>query len=301
MYNIGFDGGGTSTRAAVIRQERAGAVEVLGRGAAGSSNHYSIGPEATRENLRLAMDAALQEAGVSQQQIEGFGFGLAGACSEVEQEQLREVLAPLCGSTPFVVAEDAPAAQAGAFGGAPGAICIAGTGANCYGRNANGEVARADGLGPLLGDRGAGYRIGEAALRKICAAFDGAGPSTSLLQPCLRRLQVASIDELVQLVYRPDFTRDRIAALFPIVLQQAQSGDAVAQGLLEDSGRELAQTTHAVLQKLQIENVALIGGVFENAVPVRDAFARHLREAIPHAEIVAPQYDAAVGAALLLK
>jgi N-acetylglucosamine kinase len=302
MFKIGFDGGGTSSRAAVIQHDAAnGTIEVLGRGAAGSSNHYSVGAEGARQNLKAAMDAALAEANVLREQVEGFGFGLAGACSEKEKSDLRAVLAPLCGSTPFVVEEDAPAAQAGAFAGGPGAICIAGTGANCFGVNAQGEIGRADGLGPLLGDRGAGYRLGEAALRAICAAHDGAAPSTTLFAPCLAKLEVASVDELVQLVYRPDFTRDRIAALFPIVLQEAEAGDAVARELLEDSGYELAQTTRAVLEKLQIKSVALLGGVFENAAPVRAAFARHLREAISEVEIVTPRYDAAVGAALLLK
>jgi N-acetylglucosamine kinase len=278
-----------------------GTIEVLGRGAAGSSNHYSVGAEGARAHLKQAMDAALAEANVLREQIAGIGFGLAGACSAKEKNDLREVLAPLCGSTPFVVDEDAPAAQAGAFAGGPGAICIAGTGANCFGVNENGEVARADGLGPLLGDRGAGYRIGEAALRAICAAHDGAAPSTSLSASCLAQLEVAGIDELVQLVYRPDFTRDRIAALFPIVLEAAENSDATAQQLLADSGCELAHTTHAVLKKLNIKSVALLGGVFENAAPVRESFAQHLSAAIADVKIVSARYDAAVGAALLLK
>lgn len=302
MFKIGFDGGGTSSRAVVIQHEVAdGTIEVLGRGAAGSSNHYSVGAEGARAHLKQAMDAALAEANVLREQIAGIGFGLAGACSAKEKSDLREVLAPLCGSTPFVVDEDAPVAQSGAFAGGPGAICIAGTGANCFGVNENGEVARADGLGPLLGDRGAGYRIGEAALRAICAAHDGATSRTSLYAPCLAQLEVASVDELVQLVYRPDFTRDRIAALFPIVLEAAENGDATAQQLLADSGCELAHTTRAVLEKLNIKSVALLGGVFENAAPVRESFARHLSAAIADVKIVSARYDAAVGAALLLK
>jgi N-acetylglucosamine kinase-like BadF-type ATPase len=76
-------------------------------------------------------------------------------------------------SAAVVVDEDVTAAHAGAFAtfhvGSTvlnsGVICIAGTGANSFGIGENGQRARANGLGPLLGDRGSGYRIGEYALR----------------------------------------------------------------------------------------------------------------------------------------
>jgi N-acetylglucosamine kinase-like BadF-type ATPase len=300
MIKIGFDGGGSTTRAVIIEQH-GDVIKVLGRGEAGSSNYHGVGLDATRENCRKALHHALYQAEVNDSQIAGFGFGLAGACSQADIAQLRPALAPLCGDAPFVVDEDAPAAQAGAFAGGPGAILIAGTGTNCYGVNAQGEVARADGWGPLLGDRGAGYRIGEAALRAICAAHDGAGESTSLTQPCLEKLGAGSTGDLIQIVYHPQFTRDRIAALFPIVLDEAGAGDSVAQGLLEYAGLELAQTARAVLQKIGVSQVALLGGVLEHAAPVRHAFETHLRAAMADLQIVEPRYDAAVGAALLLK
>jgi N-acetylglucosamine kinase-like BadF-type ATPase len=102
-------------------------------------------------------------------------------------------------------------------------------------------------------------------------------------------------------VYQPNFARSRIAALFPVVMQTAQKGDALAQELLLDSGRELAATTLAVLRKLQLQRVAPVGGVFDNAPVVRDAYKKHLQAAIPAIELVAPQYGAAIGAALLVK
>lgn len=300
MLKIGFDGGGTTTRAVVIQQGH-DSLTVLGRGEAGSSNHYNVGPEGVLANCHTAMEIALDAADATQDKIAGYGFGLAGACSDAEQTLLREVLQPLCGEAPFVVAEDAPAAQSGAFAGGPGVIMIAGTGANCYGLNAAGEVGRADAWGPLLGDRGAGYRIGEAALRAICSAYDGAGPGTSLVEPCLRIIGVANFNELVQTVYKPEFTRDRIAALFPAVLEEAGGGDSVSKKLLEDAGHELAATAGAILKKLELQRIALFGGILENAPPVRAAFESRLRQNFAQLEIVAPRYDAAVGAALLLK
>ncbi len=110
-----------------------------------------------------------------------------------------------------------------------------------------------------------------------------------------------SVDELVQIVYQPEFTRTQVAALFPVVLQEAQNGDELAQKLLDDAGLELAKSARAVLQKLQLSRVAIVGGVLENAPPVREAFENHLREWTGDVEIIAPQHDAAIGAALLVK
>lgn len=300
MLKIGIDGGATTTRAVIISQQ-GNELQVLGRGEAASSNHYGVGLDDAIKNIQSAINAALNASGVMDAAIESFGFGLAGVCTPDEQSLLSGPLSTLTGDRPYVVDEDAAAAQSGAFGGASGAICIAGTGANCFGINENNERARADGVGPLLGDRGGGYRIGEAALRAICAADDGSGPQTGLVEACLHALKVESIDELVQLVYQPSFTRSQIAALFPTVLKEAESGDQLAQVLLEDAGRELAATTLAVLEKLQLKRVAVVGGVLENAVPVRTSYETHLRKRIPEIEVIAPLYDAAIGAALLVR
>lgn len=300
MLKIGIDGGATTTRAVIISQEE-NEIRVLGRGEAASSNHYGVGLDDAIKNIRSAINSALNAAGVMETAIESFGFGLAGACTPAEQSLLSGPLSALAGERPYVVDEDAAAAQSGAFGGASGAICIAGTGANCFGISENGERARADGVGPLLGDRGGGYRIGEAALRAICAASDGSGPKTRLVESCLQTLEVENIDELVQLVYQPNFTRSQIAALFPTVLREAENGDEVAQSLLEEAGRELAATTLAVLEKLGLKRVAVVGGVLENALPVRNSYETHLQKRIPEIEVVAPLYDAAIGAALLVR
>jgi len=302
MLKIGVDGGGTTTRAVIIEQANSTSeIRVLGRGEAASSNHYGVGIDVAAANIDEAIRAALDAANISRADIGSYGFGLAGACTPAEQSLVSSKLASLVSGKSFVVDEDAAGAQSGAFAGGPGAVIIAGTGANCFGVNEQNQRARADGLGPLLGDRGGGYRIGEAALRAICAADDGSGASTSLVEPGLKAFEVDSVDELVQVVYQPDFARNRVAALFPIVLQEAQNGDELAQALLQDAGLELAKSARAVLGKLQLSRVAVVGGVLENAPTVRASFENHLREFISGAEVIAPQYDAAIGAALLVK
>jgi N-acetylglucosamine kinase-like BadF-type ATPase len=275
------------------------ALRVLGRGEAGSSNHYSVGVERAIENVVSAIEEAIAGASIEFSDVTSCGLGLAGACTRTEQQTLTHALAPFAKNMQIVVDEDAAAAQAGAFNGEPGAICIAGTGANCFGVNTQGARARADGLGPLLGDRGSGYWIGEAALRAVCRAHDGGAPCPTLFEGVLRHYDISSVDELVQLVYRADFTKDRVASLVPVVLQS--QSDEVAQQILHSAGEELASTALFVLRRLKENRVAVSGGVLEAQTPVRIAFESALRGAIPGIQIQESLHDAAVGAALLAK
>jgi N-acetylglucosamine kinase-like BadF-type ATPase len=292
---IGVDGGGTTTRAVVLNE----ALQVLGRGQAGSSNHYSVGVERAIENVVIAIEEAIAAASVEFPDVASAGLGLAGACTMTEQRTLTNALAPFAKGMQIVVDEDAAAAQAGAFAGEPGVVCIAGTGANCFGVSAQGERARTDGLGPLLGDRGSGYWIGEAALRAVCRAHDGGAPCPTLFEGVMRHYNIGSVDELVQLVYRPDFTKDRVASLVPVVLQSQT--DEIAGRILQAAGEELAATAGAVLRRLNLNRVAVSGGVLARDTPVRSSFENTLGREFSAVQVQEPWHDASVGAALLVK
>ncbi|HVF85036.1 MAG TPA: BadF/BadG/BcrA/BcrD ATPase family protein [Abditibacteriaceae bacterium] len=310
-WRVGVDGGGTTTRAVVINENR----EILGRGEAASSNLYNVGLEVAVQNVETAIERALQQASLEVERVASFGFGLAGAVGTTEKTRWHNALRPLFGaqsSTRIVVEEDGVAALAGAFGGAfggtftdsddelsGGVILISGTGVNCFGQNTRGERARADGWGPLLGDRGSGYWIGEAAMRAALAAADGAAPVTTLQNAVLEHFQADDWNALVGVVYAPDFRRERIAALVPRVLDAAQHGDAVSQQLLETAGQNLAHTAAAILTKLGVHRLAPTGGLLENADTVRRALEETLRRRIPQLEWVKPQFEAVVGAAIL--
>lgn len=306
MICLGIDGGGTTTRAVVVRFEN-GALRVLDRGEAASSNHYSAGFDTAIENIRLAANEALQCSNIGYTDIAAWGLGLAGACTSSEQSLLQRYIAPLAQGATVIVDEDVAAAHAGAFAcfntGSitlqSGVICIAGTGANSFGIGENGQRARADGLGQLLGDRGSGYRIGEYALRAACSAADGSGPTTKLLNRVLDSFQVTSIDALVPLVYSSGFNKDRVAALVPVVLACAQEGDLVAIALLQKAAEELAATCGSVMRQLNTHRVAFSGGIISNPTPVRTRLEELLRQQNNALEVVQSAHDAAIGAAIL--
>ena len=295
-FFVGVDGGGTQTRAVVCQKNG----EVLGRGAGDSSNLYNLGLERATQNILSAIEAALAQARLEKTAVAGFGFGLAGAVGPGEIARWKTALEPVLGEN-LRVEEDAIAALVGAFGpeelaAQGGAILIAGTGANCLGQNSNGEIVRADGWGPMLGDRGSGFWLGEAAIRAAVAAFDGAAPATHLQSALLAHFEVADLPALVGLVYAPEFERHRIAAFAAHVEPCAQTGDEVAQNLLKQSAALLAATARGVLGRLGVTRLAVLGGLLEGSQTVRRELAAQLGEAI---ELKNPRFEAAVGAAFL--
>ena len=82
---------------------------------------------------------------------------------------------------------DGVIAHAGALGGEPGVVLIAGTGVVALAIGADGGLRTADGWGPWLGDEGGGAWIGAAGLRAALRAHDGRGPSTTLLDAARAR------------------------------------------------------------------------------------------------------------------
>lgn len=294
-FRVGVDGGGSTTRAVVVDENH----RVVGRGHGDASNLYNLGLDAACQSIQNAIAAALEQANLAPDAVTSWGFGLAGISGAAEKARWQAALAPLYAGQ-IAVDEDVAAAWAGALGeenlSAGGAVLIAGTGANCFGQNAGGKRARVDGWGPLLGDRGSGYWLGERAMRAAVAGFDGAAPPTALQTALLGHFEVESVEALVGVVYAADFRRDRVAALVPHVIAHARAGDAVAAELLKQSGQQLGQTARAVLQSLDLKTLALTGGLLEHSPEIRAALQDELGETI---ELCQPRFEAVVGAAFL--
>ena len=326
MYFIGIDGGGSATRAVVINERR----EVLGRGEAGPSSHYAVGPAAAATACRDAAQGAIQNARelhgeFNAGEIAAWGFGLAGVRREADQELMNAFLGEIC-DLPFILETDVVAAHAGAFAGDPGIVVSAGTGAITLGADEFGEQFYADGWGPLLGDEGGGYWIGVEALRAICRSLDGRALPTPMTEPVFKMLGVSDGAELVQFIYSEECTRNDIARIAEIVFALADERVLEAVEIRARAASIMARGVRSVARALlqrrrdrAIENneedsppldmlVALRGGLFEDdfmratlGFAATEAMVELKRDYLPIGSwrVVKPQHDAAVGAAIL--
>jgi N-acetylglucosamine kinase-like BadF-type ATPase len=200
----------------------------------------------------------------------------------------------------YLITHDAHIALAGATGGEPGIIVIAGTGSMVFGRNAAGITARAGGWGFIFGDEGGAFDLVRQALRAILRNEEGWGPPTALREALLEATGVRDAHQLLHLFYTDEFPRDRVAGWAKLVDQAARAGDAVAGDILGSAAQQLAALTATVRRQLfersGVVNVCYNGGVFSSA-PLLERF-RMLVELEEGNRVSAPRHNAAEGALL---
>jgi glucosamine kinase len=278
-YYLGIDGGGTKSTCAV-GDER----QLLATAVAGPSNIVRVGEAQAGESLRRAARQACAAAGIAPEQIACVCVGAAGAARPEIAGAVRRALAEIFPARIDVVGDMQIALEA-AFDTGSGVIVNAGTGSFAYGRDHNGNTARAGGLGFAIGDEGSAHWIGRIAVSALLRAADRNGDDFSssaqrspLASALLKAWGVASLLDLARAANSlppPDF-----AALFPAV---AVSGDDLADQVLLSAGKELAQLAAVIARRLfsasDIESVpvAITGGVFRHAPAVRDIFYNELR------------------------
>ena len=171
-----------------------------------------------------------------------------------------------------------------AFGSGPGVIVIAGTGSIAYGRNRDGQTARAGGWGFAISDEGSGHWIGRAAVAAALRAWDeNQGENAALLASVMKSWCLESRESLVlaaNATPSPDF-----AALFPAVLASADSGDRSARDVLAQASSHLAELAGIVVRRLFPDSgtvpAAMSGGVFSSSAQVRQIFYNRLRSEHP--------------------
>jgi N-acetylglucosamine kinase-like BadF-type ATPase len=289
---LGIDGGQSSTTALIADEDG----RVIGRGRGGPCNH--AGAAEGRAKFFRAMGASLTTACEQAQldantvQFAAVCFGFSGGPQDKDAYS-RELIR----SARYKITHDAEIALSGATAGEPGIIVIGGTGSMAFGKNAQGETARAGGWGYVFGDEGGGFDLTRRALRAALRAEEGWGPATALRELLLEATGAANANDLLHRFYA-DFDRVAIAAMAKLVTQAAEQRDRVAEGVLRDAARELAILVEGVYRKLfrEVVPVACIGGVFRSS-RLRDAFGERVRE-LTGCAVIPPRYGPAAGALL---
>jgi N-acetylglucosamine kinase-like BadF-type ATPase len=297
---LAIDGGQTATKALIARADGT----VLGSGLGGPSDHFHIegGVEKNRRAIVGAIDDALSATGCPPEQIVAAALGLTGAGSRVPaivEEMVRDRASP----REITVVPDYVTNLAGASGGEPGVVLIAGGGAIGYGVTAQGEEAIAGGYGFLLGDEGSAFNIG---LRAIAAASRGADrrtESTALQEVVTEHFEVERVRQLPRIIYAAGFSRERISLLAPKVVRTAEEGDTAALAIIRNAGEELALTALGVIRQLFTPETAvdvyMTGGVFKAGKLLMEPFRTVLQTAWPGAEPREPRFPPAVGGLIL--
>ncbi len=300
---LGIDGGGTKTAAWIAWCRPDGEVTVVGRGEAGGSNPQAVGMSQALENLGLAIEAARGQVDANRDPLAAAVLGVAGSDRTEVRASLLRWAEERAVARQFRVEHDALPVLAAGSVELWGVALISGTGSFAFGRNTQGQTARAGGWGFLLGDEGSGYAIARAGLQAAFRASDGRGPPTRLLSDLLSRLQCAQPTDLVPHLYRFANEPASIAALAPWVFEAALAGDAVAEAIVATAGDELAAMVAAVAARLGFNKepfpVAMAGGVLLGNPPLTEALHASLAARGLRVSTLTPVPQPVVGAVRL--
>ena len=287
---LAIDAGGTKTQCLIADGER-----VLARASTGTVKLMRVSEQEATARLQAMLAEVAVTAGVSLGQVTRTCFGLAGVSGPAVQAWARRTVTAVVAGE-LILCGDEEIALDAAFAGGPGILVIAGTGSNAIGRSASGEHFGAGGWGPVLGDEGSGYWIGRESIRAALRAQERTGVggvSSCLLREIERHWELGSVAELVAMANQRTFSDGAsppdFAALAPVVARCAERGDALAAGILERAGEELAELVSVVFHKMHAGpteiGVAFTGSVLAQIATVRGAMVARLAVAVPSARV----------------
>lgn len=296
---LGIDGGGTSTRVAIITTRG----ELLAIGSAGSGNLHDVGPDGLLEHVREAHSAAWSAAGEVPRTVDAAFFGMASVVTPSDRATVHGIGVQLELAPPdaIEVDHDLRIALAGGLAGAPGIVFIAGTGSSCFGRNAAGETWMAGGWGSFLSDEGSAFDLGRRGIIACIRAQDGRGPATALSAAYRTKLAITEWRELLYRIDAEGMRRSEVAGLAPLVTAAAAAGDPVAIEIIASATDALAESVETVARKLgeEVPQIVPSGGLAHSVPAYRVPLERALKRRIPGGQIVDPSLPPVLGAACL--
>ncbi len=313
------DGGGSKVAAALCKSND------LRRGTATTPLRHSspgVGSAAPAtwaqacKNISAAFTELLEQAGIRPHEVQHVVLMLAGAG---RPDDVARVQASLAKETAFrncaniTITSDIQPLLSYARElepHRPTIVAIAGTGSLVAAYDATGQITRAGGWGPLLGDEGSGWHIALCALQSISKAIDSGyqhGPSNEGANPNLAKLVEQFAIER-QLISNPAqlpsaliaLANDRhlAAQLAPTILTRAAtSADSNENKIVQLELSALADQIEQVHRRIKVGNnvnvsdnewcLALSGGLAANHQYFRDELYNQLhRRKLAPSEVV---------------
>ncbi|NLA59152.1 MAG: ATPase [Firmicutes bacterium] len=299
MYYLGVDGGGTKTAFMLITDNG----EILGYEVKGTCHYLQVGLDVLREVLTTGISDLLQKTSVPLSSVKFAFLGIPGYGEMLEYVPLVEnIVAEVLGTVQFRCGNDVEAGWAGSLACKPGINLVGGTGAIGFGKDQNGNTARASGWGEFCGDEGSAYWLGRQLISLFGKQADGREERTQLYQIVRERFNLKRDLDLIRIIMKDlGARREEIARLALLLYEAAEQGDPKAKELYRKAAEEYALIVKAIIKKLNFDPredvlVSYSGGVFKAG----EYILSPLRELIGKSDckLVEPRLTPITGAAL---
>ncbi len=297
MYYLGVDGGGTKTDFMLIKESG----ELLSFFRTGTCHYKEIGLEQFEKVIREGLQEVTKTAGLK---VKDICFTFLGIPCYGEYKAdipvLNDIISSLL-SSGFQCGNDVEAAWAGSLACRPGINIVAGTGAIGFGRDPEGNSARASGWGYFCGDEGSGYWLGKKLISNFTKQADGRLEKTPLYDIVCTEFNLDDDFDFITVVHDDlELKRSKIARLAVLLDRAADRGDKKAFELFDKAAYEHSLTAEALRGKLNFTGVDEVvvsysGGVFKAGDYILDPLRKYLHS---HKMILKkPELSPAAGAA----
>lgn len=276
---IGVDGGGTHSTAAAARPD--GTIAAIACG--GGLNYHNIGIETVRQRIESLVAQLCRQTGAQHPLV---CVGLSALDAPADAQTHARFACGALSADQLDLQSDAYVALMGFTLGQPGMIVICGTGSMLLLLDEDGRQHVSGGWGYLLCDAGSGYTLAREALLGVIDAHEGLGDATALTGRALAYFDVSHPRMIIDRIYAPEYTPDKLAGFARCVLEEAERGDAVAAAVLaRNMPRLAAQAAQLLRQSPATHRVGLYGGIFAHSAPARCSFVGALASLAPQAQI----------------
>jgi N-acetylglucosamine kinase-like BadF-type ATPase len=291
MLYAGVDGGQSSTVAVI-----GDATHIIGRGVGPPAD--LVGEERDSTRQRAAIESAVRHAFAAAEiprdtRLFALVAGISGFDEGVSVAPDLGVIADNA-----LVVHDTTIAHAGALGGEPGIVVIAGTGSVALGNDETSDAyVRAGGWGYFFGDEGSALWIARTALARAMRRAD-CGESCEIGERAKTFFGALTLRHIQHAFAHGELTRPALASFATETFVLARAGDAEAIAVRDAAAAALASLTATIDRRLApsvARRVSYSGGVFADDA-FTASFDTHVRGAIAHAIVTAPVTDAATGA-----
>jgi N-acetylglucosamine kinase-like BadF-type ATPase len=297
MAILAIDQGGSKTVALVCDREG----NILGIGTGFGACHFGDGLEKAMQAVSIAVDEALEGAGMGYDGISSISAGLAGANWPDEFVMLENALKEMSGVDDVTVYNDCLIALRGGTDNPNAVVLCGGTGLNCAVTTEDGTIRVYNNYIDDM-DQGGGS-LGARTLLAVFQSEIGILPPTVLRERTLEFFGIDKVDDML-LGYQRKLLNKPLKEVAFLLFEAADQDDTVALGVIHAFGVSLSRYVVAGAQQYGLIgkpfDVVLSGGIFKaHNTLLQDTICSEVHRSAATAEIINAEYEPIVGALVM--
>ncbi len=297
QYFLGVDVGGTKTHCMIANEKG----HKVGFAQTGPGNWESVGWNGMRQAIHESVQKALDDAGLTIDQISGAGFGCAGYDWSEDRAPIAKIIDDLGLKCSYGLVNDATLGLIAGAKNGWGVVVIAGTGTNARGRDRNGNQAQMTGISSQYGENGGASEIISRAVQEVAMAWTKRRSETKLSEMFLEATGATDTEDFLAGLARGRYELD--GSIAPKIFQLAKLGDSVAQMIIHWAGEELGDMAVGIIHQLNLEDeafeIVMAGSIFKGSQSLIDAMKAYVQNVAPKAKFIRLSAPPVVGAVLL--